>query len=748
VEQPVLFSKILIANRGEIAVRIIRTLTTMGIRSVAVYSDADAGARHVTAADEAVRIGPAAAAESYLSIPAIIGAARATGAEAIHPGYGFLAENPRLAEACAQAGLTFIGPPPGAIEAMGDKIAAKARVSAAGVPVVPEINSTSIDPNAQWFPVLVKPSAGGGGKGMILVRTPEELPAAIESAKRTAKAAFGDDRLLIERYVDRPRHIEIQVLADTHGNVIHLGERECSLQRRHQKIIEEAPSPFLDAAHREAMGAAAVEAARSAGYVGAGTVEFIVDGGNPDDFFFMEMNTRLQVEHPVTELVTGLDLVEWQVRVAAGEALPFSLPPAFTGHAVEARLYAEDPSRGFLPTGGTVRLLREPAGPHVRVDSGLAEGTEVTSDYDPMLAKIIAWGDDRASALRRLDTALADTTVLGVTTNTSFLRALLADPDVRAGRLDTILAERVATVLADQARAAGTPPEVLAAGALARLLARAGSDPWDIPDGWRIGGPAWTTFRFRTTDGHAQVRVRGLASQAAEVLAETPERGRDPVPASAALDGAGHGGGHGGGHGSGGPGPERAGGRLLLRYGGRTFRFSCVTDSTGTTDGTTTWLGRDGQSWALTEERAAPVRGGGAASADGTVRSPMPGTVLAVRVNAGDQVTSGQPLLVVEAMKMEHAVSSPVSGVVSAVNVKAGQQVQMDETLAVIEGQEKTTDAELPPRPRARGPAHDGRGVRPRGGRPGHRGPVRARRVPVRDRGEDGPDGTVRPAGQ
>jgi acetyl-CoA/propionyl-CoA carboxylase biotin carboxyl carrier protein len=591
---------------------------------------------------------------------------------------------------------------------------------------------------------------------MILVRTPEELPAAIESAKRTAKAAFGDDRLLIERYVDRPRHIEIQVLADTHGNVIHLGERECSLQRRHQKIIEEAPSPFLDAAHREAMGAAAVEAARSAGYVGAGTVEFIVDGGNPDDFFFMEMNTRLQVEHPVTELVTGLDLVEWQVRVAAGEALPFGQPPPFRGHAVEARLYAEDPSRGFLPTGGTVRLLREPVGPHVRVDSGLAEGAEVTSAYDPMLAKVVAWGEDRASALRRLDAALADTAVLGVTTNTSFLRTLLADPDVRAGRLDTTLAERVAaelastvtgsTVTGSTAGTAGTPSEVLAAAALARLLARAADDPWDIPDGWRIGEPAWTTFRFRTADGHARVKVRGLASRAAEVLAETPEGDGDPVPdpvrASATLAGAGGGPGHQSGHDSDGLGTERAGASLLLRYGGRTFRFAYATD------GTTTWLGRDGQSWALTEERAAPVRGGGAGSADGTVRSPMPGTVLAVRVNAGDQVTSGQPLLVVEAMKMEHAVTAPISGVVSAVNVKAGQQVQMDETLAVIEGQEKTADAELPPRPRARGTAHDGRGVRPPGGRPGHRGPVRARRVPVRDRGEDGPDGTVRPAGQ
>jgi acetyl-CoA/propionyl-CoA carboxylase biotin carboxyl carrier protein len=673
-----MFGTVLIANRGEIAVRIIRTLREMGIRSVAVYSDADAGARHVTEADEAVRIGPASAADSYLSIEKILDAARATSAEAIHPGYGFLAENPKLARACADAGITFIGPPPEAIEAMGDKIAAKARVSAAGVPVVPEIHQTTIDPNAPWFPVLVKPSAGGGGKGMVLVRTPEELPAAVESAKRTAKAAFGDDRLLIERYVDRPRHIEIQVLADTHGNVIHLGERECSLQRRHQKIIEEAPSPFLDAAHREAMGAAAVEAARSAGYVGAGTVEFIVDGGNPDDFFFMEMNTRLQVEHPVTELVTGLDLVQWQVRVAAGEPLPFTQAPPFTGHAVEARLYAEDPARGFLPTGGTVLSLREPDGPHVRVDSSLAEGGVVTSAYDPMLAKIIAWGEDRATALRRLDAALAGTRVLGVTTNTSFLRALLSDPDVQAGRLDTTLAERVA----DAADHPGPPPEVLAAAALARLTGPvvsdtatsdpAASDPWEIPDGWRIGGPAWTTFRFRTSDGHAEVKVRNLA----EVLISDG----DPVPVTARIDSDSD--------------------SLLLSYGGRTIRFAHAMGGTGTSagpgtsDGTVTWLGRDGQAWALTEERAAPVRGGAAAGADGTVRSPMPGTVLTVHVKVGGTVTSGQAIFVVEAMKMEHAVPAPVDGVVAELTVNAGQQVQMDETLAVIEKRQETSDAQ------------------------------------------------------
>ena len=362
------FSKVLIANRGEIAVRIIRTLDRLGIASVAVYSDADAGAPHVRAAGEAVRIGPPPAAASYLNIDAIIAAALATGAEAVHPGYGFLAENAAFARACAAAGLVFVGPPPGAIEAMGDKIAAKATVAAAGVPVVPGTGKPGmsdeeliISLNGPVFPLLVKPSAGGGGKGMRVVGSAGELPAALAAARREARAAFGDDTLLIERYITSPRHIEIQVLADTHGTVTHLGERECSLQRRHQKIIEEAPSPLLDATRREAMGGAAVEAARSVGYTGAGTVEFIVPGDSPDEFYFMEMNTRLQVEHPVTELVYGLDLVEWQLRVAAGERLTVAQPATPAGHAVEARVYAEDPARGFLPTGGTVLALREPS---------------------------------------------------------------------------------------------------------------------------------------------------------------------------------------------------------------------------------------------------------------------------------------------------------------------------------------------------------------------------------------------------
>ena len=648
------FSKVLIANRGEIAVRIIRTLDRLGIASVAVYSDADAGAPHVRAAGEAVRIGPPPAAASYLNIDAIIAAALATGAEAVHPGYGFLAENAAFARACAAAGLVFVGPPPGAIEAMGDKIAAKATVAAAGVPVVPGTGKPGmsdeeliISLNGPVFPLLVKPSAGGGGKGMRVVGSPGELPAALAAARREARAAFGDDTLLIERYITRPRHIEIQVLADTHGTVTHLGERECSLQRRHQKIIEEAPSPLLDEMRREAMGGAAVEAARSVGYTGAGTVEFIVPGDSPDEFYFMEMNTRLQVEHPVTELVYGLDLVEWQLRVAAGERLTVARPATPAGHAVEARVYAEDPARGFLPTGGTVLALREPSAEGVRVDSGLAEGMTVTSAYDPMLAKVAAWGPDRATALHRLDAALAETAVLGVTTNIAFLRTLLADPDVQAGRLDTTLAERVADRLAPPAASgADRPPPPMTRRSprprwpgCSRGSPRLGVvDPWDIPDGWRVGGRAWTKFRFATGAGAggagavAEVRVRGLASAGAEVAIGDG----DPVPAraefaTAAPSGAGQ------------TAPARqeptrpaqasgAGGTdLLVTYGGRVLRFAYAVD------GATTWLGRGGHAWALTEEEAAPVRGGRAGAADGTVRSPMPGTVLAVHVAPGDR---------------------------------------------------------------------------------------------------------------
>jgi acetyl-CoA/propionyl-CoA carboxylase, biotin carboxylase, biotin carboxyl carrier protein len=665
------FRKVLVANRGEIAVRVIRTLRDLGIASVAVYSDADTAAVHVRAADEALWIGQAAASDSYLNIDRIVAAAVSSGAEAVHPGYGFLAENARFAQACQDAGLVFIGPPPAAILAMGDKIAAKAVVSAAGVPVVPGAGAAGMPDeelisslNERWFPVLIKPSAGGGGKGMRVVSSPAEMPAALESARRTAVAAFGDGTLLVERYLPTPRHIEIQVLADAHGGVIHLGERECSLQRRHQKIIEEAPSPLLSAAQRSAMGAAAVSAARSVGYVGAGTVEFIVSGEAPDDFFFMEMNTRLQVEHPVTELVYGLDLVEWQLRVAAGEPLPFdagSAPP-MNGHAVEARVYAEDPSRGFLPTGGVVLEVRSPAGAGVRVDSALAPGVAVTSDYDPMLAKVAAWGPDRSTALRRLDAALSSTVVLGVGTNVAFLRDLLSDPDVIAGRLDTGLVERRIAGTAGAADAepdiSGNTGQALAAAALARALALepAGpvTDPWDIPDGWRPGERAWTSFRLSHGPGTVtEVRLRGLASAGAEVAVGDGE----PVAARASFQDA----------------------DLVITYGGRTVRFAYAAD------GPVTWLGRDGAAWAIGDAPPPALRGARAGSADGTVRSPMPGTILAVHVAVGDTVSAGQPVLVVEAMKMEHTVTAPLDGVITELTAKAGQQVPMDETLAVIE---------------------------------------------------------------
>lgn len=548
-----MFSTVLVANRGEIAVRVIRTLRELGIRSVAVFSDADADARHVREADTAVRIGPAAAAESYLSVERLLDAAKRTGAEAVHPGYGFLAENAAFAQACADAGLAFIGPPASAISLMGDKIRAKETVKAAGVPVVPGSSGSGLTDaelvaaaSEIGMPVLLKPSAGGGGKGMRLVRDEAVLAEEIAAARREARSSFGDDTLLVERWVDRPRHIEIQVLADSHGNVVHLGERECSLQRRHQKVIEEAPSVLLDEKTRAAMGAAAVDAARSCGYVGAGTVEFIVPGGDPSSYFFMEMNTRLQVEHPVTELITGLDLVEQQLRVAAGAPLGFDQSDVtLTGHAIEARVCAEDPARGFLPSGGTVLALSEPDGGPVRTDSGLTAGVPVGSTYDPMLSKVIVHGPDRASALRMLRAALADTVILGVQTNAGFLRRLLAHPDVVSGELDTGLVERdLPSLLPD-----GVPAEVYAAAALlsgphpapSRTWGSAPDpgpqtpdglgrwvDPFDAVNGWRLGGtPAWTVHRFRLPgQDPVEVRTRPSGSGTELVLADS---GTDPA---------------------------------------------------------------------------------------------------------------------------------------------------------------------------------------------------------------------------
>ncbi|MFF5987843.1 acetyl/propionyl/methylcrotonyl-CoA carboxylase subunit alpha [Prauserella flavalba] len=657
-----MFDTVLVANRGEIAVRVIGTLRRMGIRSVAVYSDADAGARHVREADAAVRIGPAEAARSYLSVPDVVRAAVESGAQAVHPGYGFLSENAAFAKACEEAGLVFVGPPVSAIDAMGDKIRAKATVSAAGVPVVPgesgvdTVGDIAAAAERVGYPVLLKPSAGGGGKGMRLVTEPGELAEAVESAQREARGAFGDDRLLVERFVESPRHIEIQVLADAHGNVIHLGERECSLQRRHQKIIEEAPSALLDEATRERMGSSAVEAARSVGYVGAGTVEFIVSSARPDEFFFLEMNTRLQVEHPVTELVTGLDLVEWQLRVAAGEPLGVSQQDVrLEGHAVEARVYAEDPTRGFIPTGGTVLGLAEPSGTGVRVDSGLSEGSVVGSNYDPMLAKVIAWGPDRASALHRLDRALADTAVLGVHTNVAFLRALLQDPDVRAGDLDTGLVERKLSALVSD----GVPGDFLVAGALDRLLALYPSgpvvDPWDVPSGWRLGASASVTFRLRAEQTESLVRVEGSPEDARVSIGDA-----EPVEASA----------------------ERTAAGLAMRHDGEYLRYRRAESPDGTV-----WLAREGRGVALGERPNLLASHAEDAEA-GPVTSPMPGTVLVVKVAKGDVVAAGAPLLVVEAMKMEHTITAPVDGVVTELHVQAGQQVALDEALALVTPEE------------------------------------------------------------
>ncbi|MER7463444.1 biotin carboxylase N-terminal domain-containing protein [Streptomyces sp. NPDC097981] len=707
-----MFSTVLVANRGEIAVRVIRTLRELGVRSVAVFSDADADARHVREADTAVRIGPAAAAESYLSVERLLDAARRTGAEAVHPGYGFLAENAAFAAACAEAGLAFIGPPASAISLMGDKIRAKETVKAAGVPVVPGSSGSGLS-DAELvaaaeeigMPVLLKPSAGGGGKGMRLVRDAAVLAEEIAAARREARSSFGDDTLLVERWVDRPRHIEIQVLADAHGNVVHLGERECSLQRRHQKVIEEAPSVLLTPELRASMGAAAVEAARSCGYVGAGTVEFIVPGGDPSSYYFMEMNTRLQVEHPVTELITGLDLVEQQLRVASGAELGFDQSGIrLTGHAIEARVCAEDPARGFLPSGGTVLALSEPSGGSVRTDSGLAAGVDTGSTYDPMLSKVIAYGPDRAAALRVLRGALADTVILGVQTNAGFLRRLLAHPDVVSGDLDTGLVERDLGSLLPE----GVPPEVYAAAALLSVphpapsrnralpgpapQTPAGPDAWVDPfgaaNGWRLGGtPAWTVHHFRLPGQEpVAVRTRPYGSGTELLLAPAADGDAGRNPALPAIEARGL------GQRPGAPARGRIVARtaeyLTVELDGVTHRFSYATSPEGA------WLGRDGDSWHVQDHDpvAAALTGAGHAGAD-TLAAPMPGTVTVVKVAVGDRVAAGQSLLVVEAMKMEHVISAPHAGTVTELDVSPGTTVAMDQVLAVVTPDEEEEEA-------------------------------------------------------
>jgi 3-methylcrotonyl-CoA carboxylase alpha subunit len=667
MEQPRPITSLLIANRGEIACRVARTARAMGIRTIAVYSDADADAPHVRACDEAWAIGPAPAAESYLVVERILDVAKRSGADAVHPGYGFLSENAGFAEACEAAGVIFVGPPASAIKAMGSKAGAKALMEKAGVPLVPGYHG---DDQAEetlaraaleiGFPVLLKASAGGGGKGMRVVRSESELSAALGAAKREGKASFGDDRLIVEKYLEKPRHVEVQVFADRDGNTVHLFERDCSAQRRHQKVLEEAPAPGLDAETRARIGQAAVDAAKAVGYVGAGTVEFIMDEAG--SFHFMEMNTRLQVEHPVTELITGLDLVALQIRVAAGEGLPVSQDAlAIDGHAVEVRLYAEDPARDFLPQTGRLKHLHLPSDlSGIRIDSGVEQGGTVSVHYDPMIAKIIAHGPDRATAFARLAQALGRTRVVGVVTNAGFLKRLCEHPEVLAGGFDTGFIARAIDQLAPTAE---TPPDaILAAAAVAEQQAEAErarqraattgdpSSPWARADGWRMNGRAERALVFLSGEASFDLTI-----------SSRPDR-HDVTIGDRVLVVTG------------------AGSNLVID--GRALHVVVIPD------GDTRSVFADGRSWALT--LVDPMAGtSDVEDVAGALTAPMPAKVTAVHVETGAEVTRGQPLVVLEAMKMEHTISAPADGTVTEVRVATGDLV--DEA-AVLVSFEPTDD--------------------------------------------------------
>ncbi len=635
-----LFSSLLIANRGEIAIRIMRTAKRLGIHTIAVYSDADAHAAHVAEAHEAVRVGPAPARESYLNIDSIIAAAKATRAEAIHPGYGFLSENAEFAEACGAAGIVFVGPPPSAIRAMGLKDRAKALMDKAGIAVVPgylgDDQSTERllrEAERVGFPVLIKAVAGGGGKGMRLVARSQEFPVALESARREAKSAFGDDRVLIEKYVSRPRHIEMQIFCDCHGNAVHLFERDCSLQRRHQKVIEEAPAPGMSQEMRASMGEAAVKAARAVNYVGAGTVEFIADasqGLRADHFWFMEMNTRLQVEHPVTEAITGIDLVEWQLRVAAGEPLPKRQDDIrVNGHAIEARLYAEDPAKEFLPSTGRIERLRLPrAREGIRVDAGICEGESVTMFYDPMIAKVIGWGRTREEAAAILAGALAETEVAGVRTNAAFLIRALVEPDFVAGDIDTdFIGHHRASLLPERE---GIPPGILARAASFLIKERAKAhrsrDPWDAQDGFRLSGEARETFEFAA--GGERTAVEIVHHRGGATSMSVAGKKIEPSLHAAAM--------------------RLSSGDIAVMEGGETFVLP------------------------LHDPFATAEAAGGET---GFLAAPMPGKIVQVFVKPGERVTRGTPLVVLEAMKMEHTLCAPGDTRVESIDVAQGDQV-------------------------------------------------------------------------
>ncbi|BCF99081.1 biotin carboxylase [Paraburkholderia sp. PGU19] len=668
-----MFNKILIANRGEIACRVAATCKRLGITSVAVYSDADANAKHVAACDEAVHIGGSTAAESYLRVERIIEAAIATGAQAVHPGYGFLSENEDFAHACEKAGIAFIGPPVEAIAAMGSKAAAKALMHSAAVPLVPGYHGD--DQNADLlhrqadeigYPVLLKASAGGGGKGMRVVTRTEEFDAALASCKREAASSFGNDRVLIEKYLMRPRHVEVQVFADKHGGAVYLFDRDCSVQRRHQKVLEEAPAPGLQPHVRRAMGEAAVAAARAVNYVGAGTVEFIMTEGG--EFYFMEMNTRLQVEHPVTEMVTGLDLVEWQLRVAAGEPLPLAQDQLkVEGHAIEARIYAEHPARGFLPSTGTLKHLRMPEGVEfslgaggerapVRIDSGVREGDTITPFYDPMIAKLIVHGASREEALKRMSQALRGCEVVGPHTNVEFLQRIVASVPFSTGDLDTGLIERHHDALFAPVEKPFVEALALACGA---LLTREGgvahgASPWDALSHWRLNGGYTQTLNWRDIEKEAAFAV--VFSRDGDTRTLTHNGRTEPFKW---WTGAGK-------HEYGATiGDAHVTGRVFID--GDTFHVFCRGDALAF-------------EWQNLLAHAADAEHG-----EGRLTAPMPGKVIAVLVEQGAVVEKGQPLIVMEAMKMEHTIGAPAAGKVAEVLYAVGDQVTDGAQLLVLD---------------------------------------------------------------
>ncbi len=661
-ETPLHINRLLIANRGEIACRVIRTARLMGIETVAVYSDADAGAMHVEAADNAFRLGPAPAAESYLRPDLVVAAAKATGADAVHPGYGFLSENADFADACRESGLEFVGPPAAAIRAMGSKSRAKTLMERAGVPVAPgyhgDDDSLEALANAAGeigYPVLLKAVAGGGGKGMRVARDAAEIESQIKAARREAVAAFGDGRMLVEKFLDRPRHVEVQIFADCHGNVIHLFERDCSLQRRHQKILEEAPAPGMTEDLRAAMTGAAIRAAQAVDYEGAGTVEFMLDENG--SFYFLEMNTRLQVEHPVTEMITGLDLVEWQLRVAAGEPLPAAQEDIpFRGHAIEVRLYAEDTASGFLPSTGTLGRMSVPEARGVRFDTGVRAGDEISAHYDPMIAKLAVWGKTRRTALAAMTEALAGVHISGLDTNRDFLAAALRHPAVQSGTIDTGLIDRDA--LSEMTRSV---EEKRRTAVLAALTVRTRSrdkgglktSPWDRLEGWRLGEDAPVVFTITMNGEDYTVALLGERAGTAAIDDDVE------IPYASVVTGDGH--------------------------------AAAVIDQTRVAAAVFWTSDRNVELFEAAVMTSVSLRVSGeadnnsAGAGAGDLTAPMPGRVLSLNCAVGDKIAAGAPLLILEAMKMEHAVKAPYAGVVSELLVQRGGQVLKGAPLLVID---------------------------------------------------------------